>query len=293
MEEPEFPPANTYQRFATAWLRAALGRCGSVATDVSLWTEAHSLVVWEPRSSENDYTPPLADDPDDPLGERMARELLGAAMEAVGSVPVQHEVESMELRVNLRCETDTRRRALGLLGRLAGPASAWELLHDPMAPNDIESCLHKQLNLLRDLEDRPARLPRFWVILPEHDDTVVSGWGMRPDKHMTSSVFWGPPAHALGVVMLDRLPRTRATLGLRMLGLGDVLRDATDDLRALPKRAWERAVTRAALDEALGPHASPEVIAMEPAPLRALRSTYHALHEALTAAETVRSPPAG
>ncbi len=282
MEAPQSPPPTLYQRFATAWLRHALGRCGTALVDDSLWTEAHSLVVWEPRRSENDYTPPLPDDPSASLGERMAHDLIGATMEAAGSVPVRHEVESMELRVNLRCVSDSRRRSLGLLGRLAGPASAWELMHDPLAPNEIEACFLKQLNLLRDLEDRhAARMPRFWVVLPVHDDALIAGWGMRPDERLKPGVFRAPPAYALGVVTLDRLPRTPATLGLRLLGLGDVLRDATDDLRALPKRAWARAVTRAALDEALGPDASPEVIALEPAPLRALRRAYHTLGEAL------------
>jgi hypothetical protein len=53
--------------------------------------------------------------------------------------------------------------------------------------------------------------------------------------------FWaGPRLLAMGVVVLSELPRRRDTLLLRLLGRGRVLREAIDDLKALPADAKER-----------------------------------------------------
>ena len=44
------------------------------------------------------------------------------------------------------------------------------------------------------------------------------------------------------VVVLAELPRTRATLLLRLLGAGRLLREALADLAALPDDAWEKSI---------------------------------------------------
>ncbi len=46
----------------------------------------------------------------------------------------------------------------------------------------------------------------------------------------------------MSVVVLAELPRTRATLMLRLWGKGPVLHDALADLEALPAGAWEKSV---------------------------------------------------
>ena len=48
--------------------------------------------------------------------------------------------------------------------------------------------------------------------------------------------------HALGLVVVRDLPRTRDTLMLRLMGAGPVLREAIAELQRLPDEAWERHV---------------------------------------------------
>jgi hypothetical protein len=70
-----------------------------------------------------------------------------------------------------------------------------------------------------------------WVRL---GDLCPSGW--------PPGVFTSPPAYGLGLVVLRRLPRQRATLLVRLLGRGAVLRDALEDLACLPHDALERSI---------------------------------------------------
>jgi len=46
----------------------------------------------------------------------------------------------------------------------------------------------------------------------------------------------------LWIVVVAELPRTSETLLLRLLGAGRVLREALDDLEALPGDAWEKSI---------------------------------------------------
>jgi hypothetical protein len=55
------------------------------------------------------------------------------------------------------------------------------------------------------------------------------------------------PGLAMRIVVLAELPRTRETLPLRLLGVGRVLREAIQDLNALPPGAWERSVAEPVL----------------------------------------------
>ncbi|WP_437302274.1 hypothetical protein [Sorangium sp. So ce388] len=52
------------------------------------------------------------------------------------------------------------------------------------------------------------------------------------------------PGLVMRVVVLAELPRTRATLLLRLLGSGRLLREALADLAALPDDAWEKSIAK-------------------------------------------------
>src|SRR5262245_62842867 len=65
------------------------------------------------------------------------------------------------------------------------------------------------------------------------------------DTAWPSGVYrWFPPGVAARLVVVSELPVTRATLVLRILGAGPVLRAAIAELVALPKEAPERAIVR-------------------------------------------------
>lgn len=59
-------------------------------------------------------------------------------------------------------------------------------------------------------------------------------------KQRGAGVYVGSTARVPRVVVLAELPRTRATLLLRLMGRDRVLREALADFHALPADAWER-----------------------------------------------------
>ena len=59
---------------------------------------------------------------------------------------------------------------------------------------------------------------------------------------MSPGVYCAVWGLEMRVVVLAELPRTRATLLLRLLGAGRLLREALADLAALPDDAWEKSI---------------------------------------------------
>jgi hypothetical protein len=82
-------------------------------------------------------------------------------------------------------------------------------------------------------------LPALVVIGPGVPATVLDAYGCRPTQ---PGIYQAVLGLALRVVAQAELPRTRATLLLRLLGKGKVLRAALADLAKLPADARERGI---------------------------------------------------
>jgi hypothetical protein len=131
-----------------------------------------------------------------------------------------------------------------------------EAFHNTPGIDDARGCIHKQLGIdsLRCAEARRKKkrarpqFPQLWMVSSGRPVSIVEGYGLRPLGGFPAGVFSRCIADALGVVVLRELPRERDTLLLRLMGAGDVLREAISELIALPDRARERAI---ALEELL------------------------------------------
>ncbi|WP_437634452.1 hypothetical protein [Sorangium sp. So ce854] len=153
------------------------------------------------------------------------------------------------------------RARMGLLGELAAEPSLFEPFHGTPSLRQVRRCLRKQLTWHHELERR-ARAAAGAVVTEEDADAptqpavdfpalVVIGRG-RPETVLDAyrcepvqpGVYHAVPGLVLRVIVLAELPRTRATLLLRLLGSGRVLREALADLAALPDDAWEKGIAR-------------------------------------------------
>ncbi|WP_437505455.1 hypothetical protein [Sorangium sp. So ce1099] len=87
----------------------------------------------------------------------------------------------------------------------------------------------------------PVHFPALVVISPGRPETVLDGYRCEPAQ---PGLYQAVPNLVMRVVVLAELPRTRATLLLRLLGSGRLLREALADLAALPDDAWEKGIAK-------------------------------------------------
>ncbi|WP_437333966.1 hypothetical protein [Sorangium sp. So ce394] len=93
-----------------------------------------------------------------------------------------------------------------------------------------------------DAPPQPAvDFPALVVIGPGRPETVLDAYRCEP---VQPGVYRAVPGLSMRVVVLAELPRTRATLLLRLLGSGRLLREALADLAALPDDAWEKSIVK-------------------------------------------------
>jgi hypothetical protein len=107
-------------------------------------------------------------------------------------------------------------------------------------------CLSFPATLRTELDSRSANrgssirpfAPKV-VLSPGRPETALDAYRCEP---VQAGVYHAVPGLVMRVVVLAELPRTRATLLLRLLGSGRRFREAVADLAALPRDAWEKSV---------------------------------------------------
>jgi len=188
-------------------------------------------------------------DPFDKLAKRLSRRVLGPG----GHVSVEHEVAPDAQAVDIWFEPDPAREAerarRGLLGRLMGAPSMIEPFHVTPGLEHVRAVIHKQhaLHRVRHAEARRERrphppFPHAWILSPGRPERVIAGYGFQRAHGAPPGLWTRRPADAIGLVVLRELPKTRDTLLLRLMGAGEVLRVAIEELLELPEDAWEREV---------------------------------------------------
>lgn len=114
----------------------------------------------------------------------------------------------------------------------------------------VQGCVRKHLGWhhLRTLEARKEAAtptltlptPRLCVVSSGRPASVLAAFRMRRARGWPTGVYTQCEAVGLWVVVLAELPRTRDTLALRLMGRGAVWKAAVEDLKRLPRDAWER-----------------------------------------------------
>ncbi|XXT18859.1 hypothetical protein WME94_52395 [Sorangium sp. So ce429] len=197
--------------------------------------------------------------------DQFAKSLLRDGLSLVSAAETEVEVLAATQKIDVYSVPDPAREAeragMGLLGELSAEPSLFEPFHRTPSLRSVRQCLRKQLTWHHELERRaraaagsaapdadadappqPAvHFPALVVISPGRPETVLDGYRCEPAQ---PGVYQAVPSLVMRVVVLVELPRTRATLLLRLLGSGRLLREALADLAALPDDAWEKSIAK-------------------------------------------------
>ncbi|WP_437570791.1 hypothetical protein [Sorangium sp. So ce542] len=195
--------------------------------------------------------------------DQFAKNMLRDGLSLVSAAETEVEVLAATQKIDVFSVPDPARDAerarMGLLGELAAEPSLFEPFHGTPSLRQVRRCLRKQLTWHHELERRaraaagavvpeedadaplqpPVAFPALVVISPGRPETVLDAYRCEPAQ---PGVYHAVPGLVTRVVVLAELPRTRATLMLRLLGSGRVLREALADLAALPDDAWEKSI---------------------------------------------------
>lgn len=184
----------------------------------------------------------------------LAKDALGAALERVSTVSLQHAISADPQYIDVVSEPDParahERHRLGLLGRMTEELCALEPYHQPPGEEEVFACVRKQVtwhHLLTkkaraaDADAPMARFPLQWVLSAGRPARVLEAFEMTPlGGEWPDGVYTAVRWLRLRLVVVSELPRTPETLLLRLLGAGATLREAMRELLALPPDAWER-----------------------------------------------------
>lgn len=185
----------------------------------------------------------------------LAKGLLEGALQGPCEVRVEEQAVADARAIDTVVVPDPQRRdeleTRGVLGAIAAEFCVIEAYHDPPDVPDVDECQLKALAL--DARQRAAwkalpasergplpPRPRLWILSAGDPETLRRAWAMVPMPDWPTGCYWTGSSLGPHVVVIRMLPRTRDTLLLRLLGAGPPLKDAYDDLRALPADAWER-----------------------------------------------------
>jgi hypothetical protein len=184
-----------------------------------------------------------------------AKGIMQGALEGVRTVHIEEQVtpEVLSLDAWISPLEGVSADDRGLLGQMTRERCVLEP-YQPVASLDDIDHASLRVTLLHDkqkaqeppsAEGRRRLPPRpiLWIITATRDRGVLREWLCVRDPAFCRGVYRSRVAtRGPRVVVVEELPRTQATLLVRMMGHGEVLQRALDELRALPPGAWERAV---------------------------------------------------
>lgn len=182
----------------------------------------------------------------------LAKGLVEATLDGVCAVHLQHEVLAEVQAIDAFVVPDPgsvrERRARGLLGRMTDAPCAIEPFHDTPGVDRVDDCvlkvgaLHAKQRRETPAGQPPPPRPALWIVSSGRPEGAMRCWAIRRMKGWPTGCYASAAPHGPRLVVVDELPRTRDTLLMRLMGAGDSLHDALDELVTLPADAWERAV---------------------------------------------------
>ncbi|MCL1464413.1 hypothetical protein [Argonema galeatum] len=175
------------------------------------------------------------------IHDQFAKDYLEELLAPFGEVKAPRRVAAEVREIDVWFDPTTNTEVLGLLGQLAAKPAVFEPFRNAATPTDICNCLLKLLTLRGESQREANRkkerlseetLPRLWILSPTASESILNGFRAIIDLEN-----WGEGIYFLGdylrtaIVVIHQLPKTEATLWLRLLGRGKVQEDAIDELR--------------------------------------------------------------
>ncbi len=132
---------------------------------------------------------------------------------------------------------------LGILGQLATTPSLFEPYRNAVELQEIKDCILKLLIVSAQLRREARRnqeplsdsgLPQLWIITPTASDDIVDNFGASESPSSIQGIYYLPTALQTALIVVHELPSNQDTLWLRLLGRGEVQKQAIDELVNLP-----------------------------------------------------------
>ena len=179
--------------------------------------------------------------------DQRTKEILKSVAGSITRLETNREIPGHVLEADVWIEPDPTHESdlqtLGTLGRMIamGPCLIEPYSDVPQA-SEVRSCILKQYSLdhaqRRDAraEGNPAPpFPRLWIIAMGSPDSVIEAMELRPMEGWPAGCFHGPPFGAFHLIVVRKLPKSPATVLLRLLSRDHIFRDALHDLAKLPE----------------------------------------------------------
>ncbi|MEA5471675.1 hypothetical protein [Spirulina sp. 06S082] len=183
------------------------------------------------------------------IHDQFAKPYLSELLSPLGIVETSKEIHSEGRQIDLLftpSSTKTEhRKNLGLLGRLTTTPALFEPFRNPIAQSDVRTCMMKLFVLLAELEREENRtkipvgdreIPKLWILTPTASTNFLKSFSAVPSsKEDEQGIYYLSASWNTAIIVIHQLPKTTETLWLRLLGRGNVQKQAVKELEALPK----------------------------------------------------------
>ncbi|MDY6900396.1 MAG: hypothetical protein SWZ49_20315 [Cyanobacteriota bacterium] len=179
--------------------------------------------------------------------DQFAKDYLKELLQPLGTVETSRKVPAEITEIDVyfvpSSQPSIDKIELGLLGRLADKTALFEPYRNAVKISEIRSCMKKVFYLISEVERENKRdnittvedeLPKVWILTPTASIAILDSFNAISDEEN-----WGKGVYFLGksaktaIVVIHQLPRIPETLWLRLLGKGNVQKQAINELQTL------------------------------------------------------------
>ncbi|NER08360.1 MAG: hypothetical protein F6K17_40360 [Okeania sp. SIO3C4] len=179
----------------------------------------------------------------DQFAKQYLIELLSNRGQVETSKDISGEIRQADVYFIPYTQTPENLFNLGILEKIAANLCIIEPFRNSVTPREIRSCLGKLFDICAGLEREVNRknqkttktdLPLLWIITPTISQAIISGVSAVNDTECNS-----PGIYTLGkilrtkIIAVHQLKKSGETLWLRILGRGQVQKEAIEELRNL------------------------------------------------------------
>ena len=180
------------------------------------------------------------------IHDQFAKDYLEQLLTPYGEVQaarrVAGEVRQIDVYFIPKPQPSNIPETLGLLSQLVTTPSLFEPFRNAASATEICDCLLKLLEVRGDLQRQANRnktrilesdLPKLWILTPTASAQLLSGFGANPKDDYLPRIHFMPEYLRTAIVAIHQLPSISETLWLRIIGRGNVQKQAIDELEAL------------------------------------------------------------
>ncbi|MEH2163668.1 MAG: hypothetical protein V7K38_22160 [Nostoc sp.] len=180
------------------------------------------------------------------IHDQFAKDYLEQLLTPYGEVQaarrVAGEVRQIDVYFIPKPQPSNIPETLGLLGQLVTTPSLFEPFRNAASATEICDCLLKLLEVRGDFYRQANRnktrilesdLPKLWILTPTASPQLLSGFGANPKDDYLPGIHFMPEYLRTAIVAIHQLPSISETLWLRIIGRGNVQKQAIDELEAL------------------------------------------------------------